>query len=121
MLWERSVTEQRYNAVLEVLEAGLPVTEVADRYGVSRQSVHAWIARYRAGGLEGLADRYRGFIGEFGWLDTTFDLWVYRVSLVVTIPLVILAAAALWRRRVALLGLRGWPTAPIGPTGARTS
>ena len=24
---------------------------------------------------------YRGFIGEFGWLDTTFDLWVYRVSL----------------------------------------
>ena len=57
MLWERSVTEQRYNAVLEVLEAGLPVTEVADRYGVSRQSVHTWIARYRAGGLEGLADR----------------------------------------------------------------
>jgi transposase InsO family protein len=57
VLWERSVTEQRYNAVLEVLEAGLPVTEVADRYGVSRQSVHTWIARYRAGGLEGLADR----------------------------------------------------------------
>jgi transposase InsO family protein len=57
VLWERSVTEQRYNAVLEVLEAGLPVVEVADRYGVSRQSVHAWIARYRAGGLEGLADR----------------------------------------------------------------
>jgi transposase InsO family protein len=32
VLWERSVTEQRYNAVREVLEAGLPVTEVADRY-----------------------------------------------------------------------------------------
>jgi transposase len=57
VLWERSVVEQRYNAVLEVLEAGLPVTEVADRYGVSRQSVHAWVNRYRAGGLEGLADR----------------------------------------------------------------
>ena len=26
---------------------------------------------------------YHGFIGEFGWLDTTFDLWVYRVSLLV--------------------------------------
>jgi hypothetical protein len=39
VLWERSVTEQRYNAVLEVLEAGLPAPEVADRYGVSRQSV----------------------------------------------------------------------------------
>jgi len=45
---------------------------------------------------------YRGFIGEFGWLDTTFDLWVYRVSLVVTIPLVVLAAVALWRRRATL-------------------
>jgi 4-amino-4-deoxy-L-arabinose transferase-like glycosyltransferase len=45
---------------------------------------------------------YRGFIGEFGWLDTTFDLWVYRVSLLVTVPMVLLAVAALVRRRVAL-------------------
>jgi transposase len=42
MLWELSVTEQRYRAVLEA-GAGVPVTEVADRYGVSRQSVHAWL------------------------------------------------------------------------------
>ncbi|MGJ6962124.1 IS481 family transposase [Streptosporangium sp. G11] len=48
--------EQRYRAVLEV-EAGCPVIEVAQRYGVSRQSVHAWVRRYRAGGLAGLADR----------------------------------------------------------------
>ena len=34
MLWELSVTEQRYRAVLEVL-ARVPATEVADRYGVS--------------------------------------------------------------------------------------
>ena len=56
MLWELSVTEQRYRAVLEVM-AGVPVTEVADRYGVSRQSVHAWLARYRDEGPPGLADR----------------------------------------------------------------
>ena len=56
MLWELSVTEQRYRAVLEVM-AGIPVTEVADRYGVSRQSVHAWLARYREEGPSGLADR----------------------------------------------------------------
>jgi transposase InsO family protein len=56
MLWELSVTEQRYRAVLEVM-AGIPVTEVADRYGVSRQSVHAWLARYREEGPPGLADR----------------------------------------------------------------
>ena len=56
MLWELSVTEQRYRAVLEVM-AGVPVTEVADRYGVSRQSVHAWLVRYRDEGPPGLADR----------------------------------------------------------------
>ena len=31
--------------------------EVARRLGVSRQSVHAWIARYEGGGLASLADR----------------------------------------------------------------
>jgi transposase InsO family protein len=56
MLWELSVIEQRYRAVLEVL-AGVPVTEVAGRYGVSRQSVHAWLRRYRDEGPPGLADR----------------------------------------------------------------
>ena len=57
MLLELSVVEQRYDAVMEVLRDGLSVTEVADRYGVSRQSVHAWIARYEQGGLGALADR----------------------------------------------------------------
>ncbi len=56
MLVELSVLEQRYRAVLEV-ESGCPVTEVAERFGVSRQSVHAWLARYRVDGLAGLADR----------------------------------------------------------------
>src|SRR4051794_1258982 len=48
--------EQRYQAVLEV-EAGVPVVEVAGRFGVSRQAIHRWVARYRSGGLEALADR----------------------------------------------------------------
>jgi len=56
MLWELSVTEQRYRAVLEV-RAGVPVTEVAERYGVSRQNVHVWLRRYRDEGPSGLADR----------------------------------------------------------------
>jgi transposase len=50
------MTEQRYRAVLEV-EAGVPVTEVAERFGVSRQAVHRWIGWYRDEGLEGLAGR----------------------------------------------------------------
>src|SRR4051795_2190154 len=48
--------EQRYQAVLEV-QAGVPVVDVAKRFGVSRQAVHRWKNRYQVGGLEALADR----------------------------------------------------------------
>ena len=48
--------EQRYQAVLEVLNDGVPVTEVAARFGVTRQSVHRWLRRYAAQGLAGLVD-----------------------------------------------------------------
>ena len=57
MLLELTVAEQRFNAVMEVLRDGLTVVEVAERYGVSRQSVHGWLGRYRTGGLDALADR----------------------------------------------------------------
>jgi len=49
--------EQRYHAVLEVITSLVPVSEVAVRYGVSRQTVHAWLRRYETDGLPGLADR----------------------------------------------------------------
>ena len=55
MLVELSVMEQRYHAVMEVI-SGAPVTEVARRYGVSRQAVHGWLGRYERDGLAGLAD-----------------------------------------------------------------
>jgi len=32
-------------------------TEVAERFGVARQTVHRWVARYRDSGFDGLADR----------------------------------------------------------------
>jgi transposase InsO family protein len=53
-----SVVEQRYRAVLDVA-AGATVTGVADRLGVSRQSVHARVRRYEREGLGGLTDRSR--------------------------------------------------------------
>jgi transposase len=56
MLRELNVVEQRYRAVLEVLN-GTPVTEVAQRFGVARQTVHRWVGKYRESGIEGLADR----------------------------------------------------------------
>jgi transposase InsO family protein len=54
---ELSMTEQRYQAVMAVQVDGLTVTEVAEKWGVSRQTVHGWLRRYEVGGLEGLGDR----------------------------------------------------------------
>ena len=51
------MAEQRYQAVLAVISDGETVTEVAARFGVSRKTVHDWLAKYEAGGLEGLGDR----------------------------------------------------------------
>jgi transposase len=56
MLVELSVMEQRYQAVLAVVQDGCTITEIAQRVGVSRQTVHAWIRRYQAHGLAALAD-----------------------------------------------------------------
>ena len=55
MLVELGLVEQRYKAVLEVLD-GATVTDVARRNGVVRQTVHDWLRRYAAHGLAGLAD-----------------------------------------------------------------
>jgi len=57
VLVELGLVEQRYKAVLEVLDDGATVTDVARRYGVGRQAVHAWLRRYAAEGLGGLVDR----------------------------------------------------------------
>jgi hypothetical protein len=46
MLVELSVMEQRYQAVTFVVHDGESVVEVARRFNVSRQTVHAWLARY---------------------------------------------------------------------------
>ena len=53
---ELSVAEQRYRAVLAVISDGETVKDVAARFGVSRQTVHAWLAKYEAGGMENLGD-----------------------------------------------------------------
>src|ERR1700761_1635739 len=54
---ELSVAEQRYQAVLAVISDGLSISQVAQKVGVSRQTLHSWLARYEAEGLEGLVDR----------------------------------------------------------------
>ena len=53
------MVEQRYQAVLEVLE-GATVSSVAHRSQVARQTVHVWLGRdaaYRLAGLAGKSSR----------------------------------------------------------------
>ena len=52
-----SVTEQRYKAVLAVIGDGRTVDEVARDWGISRRTMHRWLARYEGDGLEGLNNR----------------------------------------------------------------
>jgi transposase len=54
---ESSVAEQRYRAVSAVLAEGPPVSSVAQQWGVSRQTLHTWLVRYEAAGLERLTAR----------------------------------------------------------------
>src|SRR5438552_10427476 len=54
---ELSVGEQRYKAVKAVLSDGRTVTEVARDWAVSRQTVHAWLARYEREGMAGMGNR----------------------------------------------------------------
>ena len=51
------MTEQRYQAVLAVIQDGETVKDVAARFGVARKTMHRWLSNYEAGGLENLADR----------------------------------------------------------------
>ena len=39
--------------------SGAPITEVARRYGVTRQAVDLWLGKYQKEGLAGLADHSR--------------------------------------------------------------
>lgn len=56
MLVELQLVEQRYQAVLEVLD-GASVTDVARRFNIARQTLHAWLLTYATHGLAGLADK----------------------------------------------------------------
>ena len=50
---------------------------------------------------------FKGVVGLFGWLDTPFPEWAYRLALGVAIPLVVLAFVALVMRRRVLR--ERWP------------
>lgn len=43
------MAEQRYQAVLAVISDGLSISQVAQKVGVSRQTLHSWVAQYEVG------------------------------------------------------------------------
>jgi hypothetical protein len=48
------------NRFIETYLTGLyTITELADRFGVSRQKLHKWLGRHNADGMKGLIDRSR--------------------------------------------------------------
>jgi len=76
MLVELSVVEQRYQAVLAVIRDGVPIVEVAGRFGVSRQAVHRWLRRYEDQGLGGLVDRSHRPARCSHQMDPAIEVWV---------------------------------------------
>jgi transposase len=78
MLVELSVMEQRYHAVMEVI-SGAPVTEVARRYGVTRQAVHLWLGKYQCEGLTGLANHSHRPRFQPGQLSPDIEAMIYQL------------------------------------------
>jgi transposase InsO family protein len=50
---------ERSRFIEDYLSAFYTITELADRYGVSRRVLHKWLSRHDRDGLKGLADRSR--------------------------------------------------------------
>lgn len=60
MPWRQATdVEERGRFVLEVAAGGLSMTELCERYGISRKTGYHWWARYRAEGVRGLEERSR--------------------------------------------------------------
>lgn len=62
----------------EVL-GGSPIGEVAERYGTTRQSLHAWRKPFEAEGMPGLADRYRRLKSSPSRVDAEVESLVCRL------------------------------------------
>ena len=55
---KRFIIRQRF-LMIQAIRQGMPVTQVAKQFGVSRKTVYKWLHRYTDGGLKDLLDRSR--------------------------------------------------------------
>jgi putative transposase len=68
--------EQRFDLVRQMLVGKVPVTELSQRFGISRQTAYKWWVRYRKRKLQGLKDQSRRPLQIAG---RTKLLWLRRV------------------------------------------
>lgn len=60
MPWEVTGPVKERTRFIETYLTGLyTLTELAERFGVSRQKLHKWLTRHNADGMKGLVDRPR--------------------------------------------------------------
>jgi transposase-like protein len=60
MPWEVTGPVRERTRFIETYLTGLyTITELAERFGVSRQKLHKWLARHNVDGMKGLVDRSR--------------------------------------------------------------
>src|SRR5262249_59132921 len=60
MPWsETSPMDQRLEFIADFQRHLVPVSELCERFGISRKTAYKWAARYQACGLGGLSDRSR--------------------------------------------------------------
>ena len=77
---QQALAEYRGRAVREVL-GGSPIGEVAERFGTSRQSLHAWRRRLEAEGVPGLVDRSRRPKSSPSRLDAEVEAMICQLRL----------------------------------------
>jgi putative transposase len=65
MPWkETCVMDERVKFIADWLSQGYTITELSERYEVSRKTLYKWLDRYGTGGLEGLKERSRAPINR---------------------------------------------------------
>ena len=60
MPWKKmEVREQRVEFVVRALRGSEPLSQLCEEFGISRPTGYKWLVRYRAGGIEAIAERSR--------------------------------------------------------------
>ena len=61
---ETSVREQRRQFAVAYASGVWSMTELCERYGITRPTGYKWVTRWEAAGAEGLADQARAMLDE---------------------------------------------------------